>query len=182
MGLLARLCVASGSCASSVEFFQAARDGSGVGCVDDVMAAFLIVRARDRLCALPLPSVIEIMRPLPITAHRSTVRSVLGVAVVRGAPSPVIDVSLLIGDTPGSTTRFVSLRVGDRSATLAVDDVVGVADLDTDTLASLPPLLADEENEPTAALGRRDGELIAILAASRFVPDDVWRSLSGDGC
>ena len=92
----------------------------------------LLVRIPGALCALPLAEVIEIMRPLPIEPLAIQSDFVQGVARIRGAAVPVVQLTALfqgdgLCDLP---TRFVTLRVGQRCVALAVQSVVGVADLE----------------------------------------------------
>ena len=51
----------------------------------------LIVMAGARACAIPLDYVAETMRPLPIEPVAGTPGFVRGVSVIRGAPTPVVD-------------------------------------------------------------------------------------------
>ena len=53
----------------------------------------VLVQAGLHLCALPLGAVIETLRPLPLRPLAGAPAGVLGVAVVRGSPVPVIDLA-----------------------------------------------------------------------------------------
>jgi purine-binding chemotaxis protein CheW len=134
----------------------------------------LMIRIRRQACAIPLSHVSEVLRPLPIEATPSQLDALLGVTILRGHPVPVIDASRLIGDgvsePPG---RFVALRVGQRTAVLAVNEVVGVRDLSDLTLESLPPLFREADSETVSRIGRLDQELLLVLRAARFVEDDL---------
>jgi purine-binding chemotaxis protein CheW len=136
------------------------------------MVAVLVVRASKRLCAIPLDVVVETMRPLPVVAHSGGARSVLGVAVVRGEPTPVVELSRVLSGEADTIGRFVSIRVGDRIASLAVDQVIGIVQLG-DT-SELPPLLSHASADAIEALTLRDAELVAVLRTSRVIPDDAW--------
>ena len=84
----------------------------------------LLCRVGDLLCALPLEHVEETMRPMPVEAIAGLPSFVRGLAVVRGAPIPVVDAaSLLSGDTSDATraTRFVTVKTGSRRIALMVD-------------------------------------------------------------
>ena len=74
-------------------------------------------------------------------------------------------------------TRFDTLELGQRSAALAVDAVLGVRDVDVAELAELPALLRDTQNELVAALGKLDHELLVVLERSRLLPEAVWAAL-----
>ena len=137
----------------------------------------LIFRARGRLCAVALEHVLETMRPLPVDTVPGVPGCVSGLAVLRGAAVPVIDVARLLGAPPGVApegapgARFVAVRVGDRTVALAVEAVVGVRALDLRAFGELPPLLRDADADAVASVGTLDDELLLVLRAARLVPD-----------
>jgi purine-binding chemotaxis protein CheW len=140
----------------------------------------LLVRAGSRVCALPLGSVNETMRPLPVEAVRGAPPLVLGLAIVRGTPVPVVDLAALIGaDEPGEATRFVSLRAGARTVVLAVQSVVGVRELDAGDLQQVAPLLGPAVVEVVQAVGALDRELLMVLDAGRTLSEALWQTLEG---
>jgi purine-binding chemotaxis protein CheW len=141
----------------------------------------LLARTRTRLCAIPLAHVVEVMRPLPVTPLSGSPGCVLGLALVRGAPTPVVDLgSLLFGAEPAEAARFVSLRLGEaRGAVLALEQVLGVGAL-PESGTALPPLLAGASADAVAAVARLDAELLLVLEAARTVPNEVWRRLEAD--
>jgi purine-binding chemotaxis protein CheW len=144
---------------------------------DGHIDAHLLCRTGTIICALPLPSVRETMRPLPIAPLAGVPPFVLGVAIIRGAPTPVIDTGRLLG-TPGSfAARFVTTNVLGRISALAVDSVLGVRALPDSSLAELPPLLHDVGAESVVALGVLDASLLMLLETSRMVPEPVWSAL-----
>jgi purine-binding chemotaxis protein CheW len=122
------------------------------------------------LCALPLAHVAEIMRPLPIEPIGGAPHFVLGLAIVRGAPIPVVSTALLVGERGNETQRWVTLQVGGRNVVLAVDSVLGVSTLDAALGNELPPLLKDAASEVVLAIGTLDAELLLFLNAARIVP------------
>jgi purine-binding chemotaxis protein CheW len=122
----------------------------------------LITRVGDRLCALPIELVEETMRRLRIETT-GTSSFVLGVAIIRGRPTPVVDTAKLVGTISRGATRFVTLRVGDRRVALAVDEVIDVRVLPA---GELPPLVAGDIVTALAALDR---ELVIVLDAARII-------------
>jgi purine-binding chemotaxis protein CheW len=140
---------------------------------------FLLCRIGSRIGALTLKDVRETMRPLPIEPLAGTPPFVLGLAIVRGFPAPVIDAGRLLGpsaspSTPISSARFISLKLGERTAALAVDAVLDVRSLGAGILADIPPLLGEAGADLVSALGTLDTELLLVLEAARLVPDSVW--------
>jgi purine-binding chemotaxis protein CheW len=142
----------------------------------------LFCRVRDRLCALPLAHVVETMRPLgvePLAAMPSFVR---GLARIRGVAVPVVDAGALLGAKAAAcATRFVTLRAGERTVALAVEEVLGVRTLAGASLVELPPLVRDANDELVAAVGTLDAELLVVLRAARLVPAELWDALESQG-
>jgi purine-binding chemotaxis protein CheW len=146
---------------------------------DSERSPVLVVTVGARACAIPLHHVGEIMRPLPIEPVAGTPGFVRGVSVIRGAPTPVIDLRALLenGETTATYGRFVTMKLGERRVAIGVDGVVGVRNLDSTEIGELPSLLGDAAAELIQAIGTRDAQLLLVLRAARVVPDDVWTTL-----
>ena len=131
----------------------------------------LICRVRDRLCALPLSHVVETMRPLPIETLASMPAFVRGLARARGNPLPVVDLGAMLGaSAPARATRFVMVRVEERRALLAVEEVLGVRELDPAEAKDLPPLLGAGTETVVESVGVLDAALLVVLRGARLVP------------
>jgi purine-binding chemotaxis protein CheW len=150
---------------------------------------FLLCRIGSRIGALALKDIRETMRPLPIEPLTGMPPFVLGVAIVRGLPAPVIDAGRLLNpsaslSTPimaSSPARFVSLKLGERTVSLAVDAVLDIRALAAGTLADIPPLLREAGAEQTALIGALDTQLLFVLEAARLVPESVWSAIKAPG-
>jgi purine-binding chemotaxis protein CheW len=150
---------------------------------------FLLCRIGSRVGALALKDVRETMRPLPIEPLTAMPSFVLGVAIVRGFPAPVVDAGRLLNpfaspSTPiiaSSSARFVSLKLGERTAALAVDAVLDIRPLAPGILADIPPLLREAGAEQMAAIGALDTQLLLVLEAARLVPESVWSAIKAPG-
>ena len=140
--------------------------------------ALLICRVGSRLCGIPLEHVVETMRPLPVEPLGHAPAFVDGLSLIRGRPTPVLDAQRLLGAATEQKARdrYVTLRLGQRYAALAVDSVLGVRQIDLAELGELPALLR-ENNEIIAALGALDHELFLVLERARLVPEAVWAAL-----
>jgi purine-binding chemotaxis protein CheW len=146
--------------------------------VEGPVSVWLVCRARTRLCAVPIESLVETMRPLPITPFPGTPSFVRGVARIRGVAVPVIDLGVLLGSPePARPTRFITLRLADHRVALAVEEVLGLRQLLAEIHPELPPLLAHADQEAVAAIGMLDAELLLSLEASRIVPESLWSLL-----
>ena len=131
----------------------------------------LICRIETRLCALPLVHVLEVMRPLPLEPIEGAPHFVLGLAVIRGEPMPVVDVAALLSGEPcPKVRRFVALRVGDRHVALAVAEVLGTRTIERQLLGQTPPLLSHAA-PGVEALGTLDGALLATLDSARVLDE-----------
>jgi purine-binding chemotaxis protein CheW len=149
---------------------------------------FLLCRIGSRIGALALKDVRETMRPLPIEPLLGMPPFVLGLAIIRGFPAPVVDASRLVGPatSPSSifspnSARFVSLKLGERTAALAVDAVLDVCSLSSDTLSMTPPLLQAGDAQRVSVIGALDTQLLLVLEAVRLIPDSVWIAIKAQG-
>jgi purine-binding chemotaxis protein CheW len=143
----------------------------------------LICRVQGRLCALPLHSVIETMRPLSMEVVAGAPHFVRGLAVIRGEPVPVVDAARLLGeeDASASSERWITLTVGSRRVALAVEGVLGVRRLAADARHALPPLLRDVSRDVVSELGMLDESLLLVLQDGHLLSDDAWASLAALG-
>ena len=127
----------------------------------------LLVHARGQACALPLGDVIETMRPLPIAPLAELPTYILGISVVRGRPTPVIDLGLLFGSTVSRPpTRFVTVHAGPRRVALAVDDVRGIEVIKIDRAEAAPGGGAALES-----LAMHDGSPLLVVRTARLLAD-----------
>jgi purine-binding chemotaxis protein CheW len=142
----------------------------------------LLCRVRRAFAALALEHVVETMRPLPVEPLADAPSFVSGLSIIRGAPTPVVDTGALLGFADDAVpTRFVTVKTGDRIVALAVEGVIDVRELSSESLDALPPLLADAASDVVSAVGTLDAELLVVLRAARAVPDSVWQVLDVGG-
>ena len=135
----------------------------------------LVVRCNERTFAIPIEYVIETMRPLPIVDMPNKPSFVLGVSILRGKPTPVVDLCSLLGfEQTKDSSRFVLLRVGQRQVALLAGTVLGIESLSKQTLHDLPQLFAEANQEALSILGVRDHELMVVVQNMQFLPEDVW--------
>lgn len=139
------------------------------------MTNHLLCRLGSYRCALPLGHVLETMRPLPVEPLAGAPDFVTGLAVIRGLPTPVVDLARLLNEQTGQPGRFVSLRVHDRQVAVAVDEVEGIFPLQPS--AQLPPLLSQARPQAISAMGQLDSHLLLVLQTGSLVPPSVWEQL-----
>src|SRR5271154_13808 len=139
---------------------------------------FLMCRIGSLVGALALKDVRETMRPLPVVPLAGAPSYVLGLAIVRGFPVPVVDASRLLNSTASaSPSRFVSLRLGERTASLAVDAVLGTRSLSRGALSESSPLVKQLGSAFVSTMGALDAQLLLVLETARMVPDTVWNAI-----
>jgi purine-binding chemotaxis protein CheW len=138
----------------------------------------LVVAVKGRLCAVPLAHVIEIMRPLSLEPISDVPSFVQGISIIRGIPTPVVNLGALLGMPNGVADRFITLRVGERQVALSVDSVLGVRELDVSILGELPPLLQGASKNAIETMGTLDEQLLVVLCAGWELPDEVWQRLT----
>ena len=132
--------------------------------------AWLYCHSGIHHCALPLTYVVEIMRPQPVAPVAGALPFVLGLAVIRGEAMPVISAALLLGGVDDAARRFVSIQAGGGCAVLAVDDVLGVRDVDAGRAGALPSLLSAAAHDAVSAIAVRDTAFLLFLDIARLVP------------
>jgi purine-binding chemotaxis protein CheW len=142
----------------------------------------LIVGAGASRVAIGLEFVLETMRCRSVRAVAGAPSYLLGVALIRGAAVPVVDLGALLFDAvSNSLTRIVTLRTGARSVALAVDRVIGVAKLDANAAATTVPLLAGAAGDKLAGVGALDRELLFVLDGALTLDEATFRLIDGVG-
>jgi purine-binding chemotaxis protein CheW len=146
------------------------------------MESAIVFRAREQLCAVPVAQVRETMRPLPVTFLADMPGFVLGFSRIRDAATPVVDAGALLGmDSPAAATRFLILRIADRSIALAVEAVLGVHGVLRESLQGLPPLLRDSSGDLVSSIATLDKEFLLMLRTARLLPDSLQRAFAAGG-
>jgi purine-binding chemotaxis protein CheW len=151
---------------------------------------FLICQSGERSCGFPLQHVVETMRALPVEAFPDMQPFMLGIAIIRGATVPVINLAMLLKasvdtETKSSPTtkvsRFITIKTGHRVIAFAVGNVVGVGQFAADDLDNLPKLLGDADTSVVKAIGTLDDGLFLVLEASRVISESAWQDLYARG-
>jgi purine-binding chemotaxis protein CheW len=145
---------------------------------------FLICRSDGRMLALALPDVLETMRPMSIVPLVGAPHFVLGLSIIRGTATPVIDAGQLLGhnasDPPAEdrgARRFVTLNTGARPVAIQVDVVSGLQSFSAAQLDAFPALIQLSGTPGVVALSVLDEKLLLVLQAARLVPAAVWECI-----
>lgn len=139
----------------------------------------LIARAAGRLCAFRLSSVLETMRPLSVMAFPDAPSFVLGTAIIRGLPTPVVDCAVLLGvqGQGDKIGRFITLKVSEkRVVALGVEAVIGIRN-PSELPNDLPPLLQSARSEVIKTISALDERLLVTLSEACLLPEEVWVAL-----
>lgn len=141
----------------------------------------LVFRAGSLLCALRLDEVIETMRPLETHPLAGTPPFVRGISVLRGVPTPVIDVARLLGGGPAEPHRYVTVRTERGAVALATGPVTGIRSVEASASGGHPALLAGGASRLVAGVGTAGAEPLLLLQSMRAVPDEVWEAAASAG-
>src|SRR3954469_9299606 len=139
-----------------------ARPGEGV--------TSLVFRAGPLLCALALDEVIETMRPLQTRPLAGTPAFVLGISVLRGVPTPVIDVARLLSGGDGETERYVAVCTERGAVALATGPIIGIRAIGADAAGAHPALLTGGGSCLVAGVATAGAEPLLLLQSMRAVP------------
>ncbi len=115
---------------------------------------------------------------------------VLGVCLVRGVPTPVVDVAMLVTGQRSPPARLVTIdpdpggqavprHAGGRVVALAVDEVIGVRVIPAGTADGLSRLLGGAASEVTSAIGALDAQVLLVLNDLSVVSELAWRAMAG---
>ena len=146
--------------------------------VDQNGTSVLVIGLQGCLCAIPLSHVIEIMRPLPVVPISNSLPFVRGMAIIRGIPTPVVDLEKLLGVPDKDTHRFVTLRLGQRQLVLSVSEVLGIVEMDPLTVMELPSLLLGSSKDVIEAVGTLDAQALMVLQSGWQLPEEVWQAMA----
>jgi purine-binding chemotaxis protein CheW len=142
----------------------------------------LVFRAGALLCALRLEDVIETMRPLPTRPLAGTPGFVRGLCVMRGTPTPVVDVARLLGGEQAATSRFVAVRTERGPVAFATGEVLGIRAVTAGEATTAHAALltgAGAAGPLVAGIATLGDEPLLLLQSMRVVPDEVWALAAG---
>jgi purine-binding chemotaxis protein CheW len=140
--------------------------------------AWLACRSATHICALPLAAIVETMRPLPYEPFPKAPPFVSGIAIIRGAPTPVVDMRALMGEPEmNDAGRFVTVKINNRVVALSFDAVLGIHTLEARSVTGLPPLLKNVAGETVSDVAARDSDLLLFFEASRIFPRGLIETL-----
>ncbi len=146
---------------------------------EDTTCQVVLTRVSQGFCAFSIADVIEIMRPCPVQPVPEAPDWVLGLAVIRGGPVPVVDLGrFLAASEPRPAGRWLTLRIAGRQVAVAVPEVLGVRGLKANLFRDLPPLTRGAAGVTSA--GVLDNELLLVLEAARVVPEELLSKLLGE--
>ena len=145
-------------------------------------ATSLVFRAGALLCALPLDEVVETMRPLATRPLAGTPSFVRGICIMRGVPTPVIDVARLLGGDQAEAVRYVAVRTERGPVAFATGEVLGIRATPAGAATGHAALLTGPgaSSRLVAGVGTIDAEPLLLLQSMRVVPDEVWAAAAGD--
>lgn len=139
----------------------------------NLYAHVLVVKTGSWLCAIPLHEVRETMRRLPIRTIQGALPFVRGLAQIRGALLPVIDVRALLGEPPEHSRSgapfFVTVQFGEQCAAIEADAIIGAQHIPLEQLEPLPSLLSETIGIFVEKLGSLDRRHLAFCSAVKLL-------------
>ena len=153
--------------------------GQTVSVARSADSSALVFHAGSMLCALGLDDVIETMRPLGTRPLAGMPAFVRGVSIVRGVPTPVVDVARLLGGERAEVCRFVAVRTEHGTVVFATGAVLGVRTTAAGDGSGHPGLLG-AAGRLVAGVGTLDDEPVLLLQSMRVIPDEVWAAAAGE--
>lgn len=140
--------------------------------------SFLVCQSGTRSCGFPLEHVVEIMRALPVETFPDMPQFVLGIAQIRGAMVPVVDLARLLGLIADHTpSRYVTVRLNQRRVAFAAESVIGLRILPVHEFVQFPSLLGEAGHDFVSAISTLDADLFMVLEAARIIPESAWSAL-----
>jgi len=144
--------------------------------------SLLVCRVQGRTCALPIEHVGEIMRPLHIDRIPGAPHYILGLAVIRGVATPVLNMASLFEQIEARVERyerFISIKVAGRPLALAVGQVQGVSVFARQDLSAMPSLMQSIGSDLIESIGVRDAALFLVLDGARLLPEGALAAWEG---
>jgi len=135
--------------------------------------------------ALDIMRIKEIVNPLPVTPVPRAPAFVEGVAELRGAIFPILDLRKRLGlpvPPPSSATKVLLLPLAGQTVGLVVDavrEVVRVARAELRPPPALAPLGAGGAGPPLSAVCHLGGKIIMVLDIERVLSPEEALALSG---
>lgn len=134
---------------------------------------FVLFTLDNLVFALPVSHVLEVLRPLQVEPVPGTPEVVSGMSIIRGEPTPVLNLRRLVGAPPAPSSRVLVVRADGRRVALEVDAVIGAERIARGTLEGSPPLVSRAVAEALEAVSSLDGRLLLLLSAAKLVPAAV---------
>jgi len=137
-------------------------------------------RVADLLCCIDVDDVQEIIRCLDVTPVPRSPSTISGIINLRGEIVTSIDLRHCMGLPPrsaeGPDPMHMVVTVGGGLASLEVDTVGDVIDVDPESVEPRPPSLDGVANDLVESVLMLDNELVLMLDAMRIVEDLGARS------
>lgn len=143
--------------------------------------SFLVFRLNTVVCAIPLKHVSEVMRPLPLDKFASLPHFYAGVSVIRGIPTPVLDLKKTLGvddeETPSRRERFVLVDSEKQKIACLVDEVLGIEDIDPQFITKTLGFFQKANRDLITGMGTLDQKLLLVLESLVTLPEEFRKDL-----
>ena len=138
----------------------------------------ILLRVEGREYALPLGSVVEVVRMAALAPVPDGPRHVLGLLDLRGRVVPVLDLRLRLGlapAEPGLSTPICVVEAGGHGVGLVADAVIDVRPLQ----GPVERLQVAPADSPVAGVTHVGGRLVALRDPERLAPASAGAAADG---
>lgn len=153
--------------------------GSGTAAFGGDGLLLVCLEVRDRVYALDVSQVREVVRWQPVTPLPKAPALIEGVIDLRGTVVPVVDLGRALGGDPievRPTARIAVVEAEGLVLGLAVDAAVEVVGVDFAVLDEPPALVTQAGYDAARAVVRRPGEEPIVVLSLDHVLESVFRS------
>ncbi|MCP4592018.1 MAG: purine-binding chemotaxis protein CheW [bacterium] len=147
-----------------------AQAGASAG---DGLDMLIVFRVGELRLGIDARQAREIVRAVPLSAPLPKHMGVSGMITLRGAPTAVVDLNILLGvpcDSRGQRARMIAVRHQGKTVCLLVDQVEGLHDTKEAGLEAPPPIVGEVHARWLEQVTRgTDGGLIGVIDVNRVL-------------
>jgi len=126
----------------------------------------ILFKMGDEYYGLPIASVKEIIKPLPITRFPKSPPFVEGIINLRGGILPIVNLRKLFGLEPLPVTdesRFIDIHLSGLKIGIVVDGVSEVVRISNNQIEAAPPIICGVDGKYLTGIARLEERLVLLL-------------------
>ena len=133
---------------------------------EDESIQSILFKMGDEFYGLPIDSVKEIIKPLPITRFPKSPPFVEGIINLRGTILPIVNLRKMFGLPPMPLTeesRFIDIHLVGLKIGIVVDGVSEVVRISNRQIEVAPPIICGVEGKYLKGIARMENRLVLLL-------------------